>query len=173
MATQKQREAAKENVKKAQKKWQSMTSRQHSLSQPEGRERAKPGTTGKGEYFRIVVRPKGQFTTFRNHDIGDKGHVQRLAGRRSSGSWATQAWLISKEDAHRENGTLVADTKDAQEILNMLGSKPKHVKADIFEAKDRPNVPEKNKPTPAQKKARMLNIKKAQKARITMQSDHY
>ncbi len=34
-----------------------------------------------------------------------------------------------------------------------MGSKPKHVKGDIFEAKDKPNVPEKKKPTEAQKKA--------------------
>ena len=40
-----------------------------------------------------------------------------------------------------------------------------HVKADMFEAKPRPNVPEKDKPTEAQKKARKENIKKAQKAR--------
>jgi len=46
-----------------------------------------------------------------------------------------------------------------------LGSKPKHVKGDIFEAKDKPNVPEKKKPTEAQKKAWAENIKKAQAAR--------
>src|SRR5437588_12554465 len=109
MATEKQREAAKENIKKAQKKWQEMTPRQHSLAQPEGRKRAKPGTKGGGDYFRIVVRPKEEFTTFRYHDVGGPGHIQRLAGKRESGSWDTQAWLISKQDAHIENETLIAD----------------------------------------------------------------
>jgi hypothetical protein len=35
----------------------------------------------------------------------------------------------------------------------------------VFEAKDRPNVPESEKPTDAQKRARVKNIKKAQQAR--------
>ena len=47
----------------------------------------------------------------------------------------------------------------------MLGSEPKHVKGDVFKAKDRPNVPEREKPTTAQQKARSTNIKKAQAAR--------
>lgn len=165
MATQKQSIAAKKNIKKAQAKWQSMTKRQHSLAQPEGRKRAKPGTTGEGEYYRIVVRPKEEFTSFRYHDVGDKGHLQRLAGRRSSGSWDTIAWLISKKDAHIEEDTLVPDTEDAREVLETLGSKSIHVKADIFKAHDRPNVPEKDKPTPAQRRAQRENIQKAQEAR--------
>jgi hypothetical protein len=101
MATKKQIEAAKKNIKKAQAAWKAMTSRQHSLAQPEGRKRAKPGTKGTGDFFRIVVRPKEEFTSFRNQDVGDPGHLQRLAGRRS-GSWATQAWLVSKKDAHQK-----------------------------------------------------------------------
>ncbi len=100
MASNKQKEAAKQNIKKAQQRWQGMTSRQRALAQPEGRKRAKPGTKGEGDYYRIVVRPKEEFTTFRYHDVGDKGHIIRLAGKRSSGSWDTQAWLISKGDAH-------------------------------------------------------------------------
>ncbi len=165
MATDKQKEAAKENIKKAQKRWQEMTHREHALAQPEGRKRAKPGTKGEGNYFRIVVRPKEEFTTFRYHDVGDKGHILRLAGKRSSGSWDTQAWLISKEDAHIEGDTLVAKTEDARKLIEVLGSKPKRVKEDIFEAKDRPNVPEREKPTEAQQRARSENIRKAQQAR--------
>ncbi len=163
--TIKQKVAAKKNIKKAQRRWQEMTPRQHSLAQPEGRQRAKPGTTGEGSYFRIVVRPKEEFTTFRYHDVGEKGHIQRLAGKRSSGSWATQTWLISKEDAHLDGSSLVPDTSDARKLLETLGSKPKHVKGDIFAASDRPNVPERLKPTPAQLRARRENIKKAQQAR--------
>ena len=165
MATKKQQEAAKENIKKAQKKWQEMTPRQHALAQPEGRRRAKPGTKGEGDYYRIVVRPKEEFTTFRNQDVGEKGHLLRLAGKRSSGSWDTQAWLVSKEDAHAEGDTLIADSEDARKLLETLGSKPKLLKGDIFEAKDRPNIPEREKPTEAQQKARLENIKKAQQTR--------
>ena len=165
MATQKQRQAARQNIKKAQAKWQSMSHTEHARAQPQGRARKKPGTTGEGDFFRIQVRPKSQFVTFRTQDVGDPGHIERVAGKRQSGSWATQAWLVSKEDAHVRNGTLVADTKDAKDLLARLGSAPRHVKGDVFEAKDRPNVPERAKPTPAMKKARAQNIKKAQAAR--------
>jgi len=166
MTSNKQKEAAKENIKKAQRRWQEMTPREHALAQPEGRKRAKPGTKGEGDYFRIGVRPKEEFTTFRYHDVGEKGHILRLAGRRSSGSWDTQAWLISKDDAHLEGDTLVADSDDARRLIETLGTKPKQVKGDVFEAKDRPNVPESKKPTEAQQRARRENIKKAQQARL-------
>jgi hypothetical protein len=165
MTTTKQRKTAKENIKKAQRKWQEMTPRQHALAQPEGRRRAKPGTKGEGDYFRIVVRPKEEFTTFRYHDVGEKGHILRLTGKRSSGSWDTQVWLISKDDAHLEGDALIADTDDARKVIAALGSKPRHVKGDIFEAKDRINVPERKKPTEAQQRAWRENIKKAQQAR--------
>ena len=165
MATNKQKIAAKNNIKRAQQRWREMTPRQHSMSQPQGRMRAKPGTTGEGEYYRIVVRPKEEFTTFRYHDVGDKGHLQRLAGKRSSGSWDTQSWLISKNDAHLEGDTLVADSADARNLIERLGSKFMHKVGDIFEARDTPNIPERNKPTEAQKRAWMANIKKAQAAR--------
>jgi hypothetical protein len=55
MTSNQQKEAAKENIKKAQQIWQEMTPREHALAQPEGRKRAKPGTKGEGDYFRIVV----------------------------------------------------------------------------------------------------------------------
>lgn len=167
MTTDKQKEAAKENIKKAQQKWQEMTPREHALAQPEGRKRAKPGTKGEGDYFRIVLRPKKEFTTFRYHDVGEKGHLLRLAGKRSSGSWDTQTWLISKDDAHIDGDVLIADTDDARRLIESFGSKPKHVKGDVFEAKDRPNVPESKKPTEAQQRARLENIKKAQQTRRT------
>lgn len=95
-------------------------------AQPEGRGRKKPGTAGEGKYYRIVVRSKEKFVTFRYHDVGEPGGILRLAGRRSSGSWDDQAWLISKQMAH---------------------------------------VPESEKPTPAQRRARSENIRKAQQAR--------
>ncbi len=165
MPTEKQKKAAQNNVKQAQKAWREMTPAERALAQPECRRRAKPGSTGEGDYYRIVLRPKDEFATFRTQDLGEPGHIQRVAGKRASGSWGTQAWLIQKSDAHVEGDTLVGDTEDARKLLASLGSKPKLVKGDIFEARDRPNVPEAKKPTEAQLKAWRENIKKAQAAR--------
>ena len=66
-----------------------------------------------------------------------------------------------------ENGKLIPDTAAARDVLEALGSKPVHLTGDRFKAKPRPNVPEKDKPTPAQRMARQRNIKKAQQARRT------
>jgi hypothetical protein len=161
MTTEKQKELAQENPQESG----AQTPQEHPASQLKRRKRAKPGTTGEGDYFRITVRPKEEFSTFRYQDVGEKGHIQRLAGRRSSGSWDTQVWLISKEDAHIEGDTLIPDTDDARNLIEGLGSKPTHVEGDVFNAKDRPNVPESKKPTEAQQRARLENIKKAQQAR--------
>jgi hypothetical protein len=139
MATStKQRETARQNIKKAQ------------TAQTKSSARAKPGIKGTGDFYRIVVRPKELFVLFRNHDIGDPG-VQRVAGKRNNGSWGTQSWLISKDYAHVESGMLVADNQDAKMLLQSLGSEPKYEKGDVFSAKDRPNVPEKTGPAPSQK----------------------
>ncbi len=165
MASAKQKKAAKRNIKKALAKWKSMTSRARALAQPQGRARKKPGTTGKGKYYRIVVRPKSEFTSFRMHDVGRKGHIIRLAGRRKSGSWSTQAWLIAKSDAEVKDNTLVGKTASAKSVISKLRTKPKKIRGDVFEAKSRKNVPEKAKPTAAMKKAQKKNIKKAQAAR--------
>lgn len=101
------------------------------------KERAKPGATGNGEYYRIEVRPKSEFVMFRYDDVGQPGHIQRLAGKKESGNWATHAWLISKEDAHLKDEKLVPDTKDAKEIIEELATKPKFIKGDIFTARER------------------------------------
>jgi hypothetical protein len=165
MATAKQIAAAKKNIKKAQKAWKEMSHREHAIAQPSGRKRKKPGTTGEGEFYRIEVRPKEEFVTFRNQDVGEPGGIERLAGKRESGSWDTVTWLVDKKFAHIERNKLVPDHKDAKDLFENLGSAPKHVKGDVFKAEDRPNVPEKDKPTAAQKRARSKNIKEAQKAR--------
>lgn len=165
MATAAQKIAARQNIRKAQAAWQRMTRRQHSLAQPEGRTRQKPGTTSRGEYYRIVVRPRTEFKTFRIQQIGRSGHTERLAGKRSSGSWDTQAWLISKYDAHMQNRELVIDSPKAKTILKQIRGPIIHKRGDIFEAKPRKNIPEKAKPTAAQRRAQTANIKKAQQAR--------
>jgi hypothetical protein len=127
--------------------------------------RRSPGSGGQGEYYHVEVRPGEDFVTYRTQDVGGPGHIQRVAGKRESGSWATVKWLIDKDDAHVEGDTLVGDTSDAKDVLKKLGSKPVRRSGDRFEAKPRRNVAEKSKPTAAQKKARSQNIKKAQTAR--------
>lgn len=164
MATTKQKKAARKNIKKAQARWRAMSPRQHALAQPAGRARAKPGTKGQGEYYRIVVQPKEEFATFRYHDVGRPGRIQRLSGKRSGGSWDDQAWLISKKMAHPARGRLVADAPAAQKVLDKIGP-AKHVKGDVFQGHPRRNVPESEKPTPAQRRAQLKNIRKAQEAR--------
>jgi hypothetical protein len=165
MATEKQRQAAKKNIKKAQTKRKDMSSRENARSQPEGHTRQKPGSGGRGDYYHVEVREGDDFETFRTQDVGDPGHLQRVSGKRPSGSWATVKWLIGKEDAHLEDDKLVGDTKDAKDLLKKLRSKPVHVRGDLFEAKPRRNVPERSKPTAAQQRARRQNIKRAQAVR--------
>lgn len=123
--------------------------------------RREPGSRGQGDYYHVEVRPSDDFVTFRTQDVGDPGHVQRVAGKRETGSWATVKWLIGKNDAHVSGDTLVGDTKDARDVIKKLGSKPMKKKGDIFEAKPRRNVSERSKPTGAQRKARGQNIRKA------------
>jgi hypothetical protein len=164
MATARQKTVARKNVRKAQQKWQSMPSRARARSQPEGRSRAKPGAGG-GEFFHIEVRPKAEFKTFRTQDVGSRGGIERVAGKRASGSWSTQKWLIAKDHAHVERGKLVGDSADARKVLTLLGTTPVRIRADRFKAHDRPNVPERAKPTTAQRRAQTRNIRKAQAAR--------
>ena len=146
---------------------QRQTTKKKSTSKPQGSRRQKPGSGGQGNYYHIEVRDGGDFETFRTQDVGDPGHLQRVSGKRASGSWATVKWLIGKEDAHVEDGKLVGDTRDAKDLLKKLRSRPVQIPGDRFEAKPRRNVPERSKPTTAQTRARRQNIKKAQAARET------
>ena len=126
--------------------------------------RAKPGSGGQGNYYHIELRDGADFETFRTQDVGDPGHLQRVGGKRATGSWATVKWLVSKEDAHVEAGKLVGDTQEVRDLIKRLRSTPVQIRGDRFKAKPRRNVPERSKPTAAQSKARKQNIKKAQKA---------
>ena len=163
--SEKQKLAARKNIKKALAKWKGMSRTERAAAQPEGRARRKPGTTGKGKFYRVVVRDKSDFVMCRNHDVGKRGHVERLAGKRANGRWATVAWLIDKREAHVVNGYLVGDNDDVRGVLGKLRRRPKHLRGDIFEAGPRVNVPESAKPTAAMKRAQNENIKKAQRAR--------
>ena len=129
--------------------------------------RKAPGSTGKGKFYRINVRPKGDFTSFRVQDVGQKGGLERLAGHRRSGSWDTVTWLIEKKDAQVKNGHLIVTGKKAKSVLKNITGHIYHVKGDIFRAHPEKNVPEAQKPTAAMRRAQKANIKKAQKARRT------
>jgi hypothetical protein len=129
------------------------------------RGRAKPGLRGGGNFFHVEVRRPQNFVSFRVQDVGGKGGIERVVGRRASGSWDTQKWLISKDQAHVEGSRLVPDAAGARKILGSLGSTAVRVIGDRFKAKPRRNIPESEKPTPAMRRAQLRNIRKAQAAR--------
>lgn len=129
------------------------------------RRRAKPGSKGKGRFFHILVRPKAQFLRFRVQDIGARGGVERVAGQRGNGTWDTLKWLVEKTHAHVHGGKLVADTAEARKLFRSLGSTPVRIAGDRFRARPRTNIPEREKPTPRQRRAWQRNIRKAQQAR--------
>jgi hypothetical protein len=111
-----------------------------------GGNRAKPGSKGGGRFFHIELRPSGAFTGFRVQDVGRPGGVEQT-------------------HAHLADGRLVADSLEAEKLLNSLGSVPVHIGGDRFRAKPRRDIPESEKPTPAMRRAQAANIKKAQAAR--------
>jgi hypothetical protein len=126
--------------------------------------RAKPGARGRGGFFHIQVRPKSDFVFFRNQDVGARGGIERVAGRRANGSWDTQKWLVGKSQAHRAGQRLAPDTAAARKVISQLGSQPRHLGGDRFIAKPRRKIPAREKPTPAMRRAQLANIKKAQAA---------
>ena len=129
---------------------------------PIERKRAKPGSRGGGRFFHIEIRPSARFIAFRVQDVGTPGGVERVAGRRASGSWDTAKWLVEKTHAHVADGHLVADSGEAKKLFASLGSAPVHVAGDRFRAKPRRDIPESEKPTMAMRRAQLANIKKAQ-----------
>lgn len=139
MATKKQSAAAKKNITKTQSP-----------------RRKKPGTTGNGKFYRIEIRPKGDFKTFRIQDVGKKGGLERLAGKRPSGSWDTVTWLVSKEDAKVMGGRLSITDAKARSVLAQIRGPIVHVKGDIFHAHPK----KKSSKAPVTKKAHQSNKKK-------------
>lgn len=86
------------------------------------------------DYYRVIVRPKEEFETFRYQDVGEPGKIMRLAGKRADGSWDDHAWLIDKKMAHISNNELIGDDEDAKELLKKIGP-AKHKEGDVFEGK--------------------------------------
>ncbi len=112
-----------------------MTSEKQRDAARHTRRRQKPGSAGEGNYFHVGVLPSTGFKTFRTQDVGEPGHIQRVAGRRGDGTWETVKWLIGKEDAHIEDDELIPDSEEAEKLLDELGAEPIHIEGDIFEAK--------------------------------------
>ena len=112
-----------------------MSKSERARSQPEGAQRKAPGRGSDGDYYHVAVRNKSQFKTFRTHDVGDPGGIQRVAGQRKSGTWGTVKWLIPKEWAHMKGGKLIADSDDARKVLEQLGSAPVHSSAEATAAR--------------------------------------
>ena len=139
MAVGQQRKSEKQNNKKAQTKKQT---------------RKAPGSSGRGDYYHVEVRPGEEFVTFQTQDVGRRGHIQRVAGKRSSGYWTTVKWLIGKEDAHLQDEKLVPDTKAAKDVIKQLGSQPVRLIGDRFRARPKPNMSETIKLTTTQGQAR-------------------
>lgn len=134
MPTGKQIEAARQNIRKAQLKWQSMSPAERSRSNPEGRRRVKAGRNGKGDHYHIEVRDKFYFELFRTHDVGND--IQRVDGRQADGRWMTLKWLVPKSQARINDGQLVGTTDAAKHILSQLEPQPRRIKGDIFHAKN-------------------------------------
>lgn len=86
---------------------------------------------GSGDFYLIEVRPISEFQAFRYHVVGDSGRILRLAGLLDDGTWEDQAWIISKQDAHVEDNFLKADSKQAQQVLDIYGP-AHHVSGDVF-----------------------------------------
>lgn len=99
--------------------------------------RKKPGTGGKGRFYRIQVRPKSTFTTFRTQDVGESGHLERVAGKRPDGSWDTVTWLVSKSDAHVRGERLIIDSPKVRTALKQIRGPIVHSKGNVFKAKPR------------------------------------
>ena len=55
----------------------------------------------KGQQLRIRVENPKSFikSSFRTHDVGKRGRLQRVSGRlKSSGKWSAQSWRVNLKD---------------------------------------------------------------------------
>ncbi len=139
MATERKRDEVKQDPT-SKKPRQQAPSRQKSPATAKSGSK-KPGSSGEGNYFHVGMQPSSGFETFRTQDVGEPGHIQRVAGKRSDGTWETVKWLIGKEDAHIEDDELIPDSDEAEKLLDGLGAEPIHIEGDIFEAKPGGNPP--------------------------------
>lgn len=102
---------------------------------------------------------------FRTQEIGTEGGIERISGKRAGGSWSTQEWVIAKDQAHVERGTLIGDTVDARRVLTLLGSEPRRIKADRFTIHGPSGMPAETRSTMPPRRAGLTNIQAPQKGR--------
>ena len=184
MATARQKSAARKNIRKARKARKSVTRRTvrtkttsrsktkaraktvkaKARAKSATRRRPKSATKRRG-FFHIEIQPKEAFVEFKTQHIGSDGGIERVAGKRAGGSWSTQEWLIAKDQAHVERGTLIGDTVDARRVLTMLDSEPRHIKADRFTIHGHTGMPADVSPTLAPRRAGLSNVQAPQKGR--------
>ena len=190
MATARQKSATAKNIRKARKARRTKSAVRRTSASSKTRARAKTRTkartkTAKAKprakstarrrtkstarrrrgFFHIEVQPREAFVEFKTQSIGSDGGIERVAGKRAGGSWSTQEWLIAKDQAHVERGLLIGDTVDARKVLTMLGSEPRHIKADRFTIHGHTGMPADVSPTLAPRRAGLSNVQAPQKGR--------
>jgi len=195
MATARQKSAARKNIRKAQKARRTKSATKRTAARTKtrakitarskartkspvrtkttktkprakstARRRTKSAARRRG-FFHIEVQPKEAFVEFKTQDVGGKSGIERVAGKRAGGAWSTQEWLIAKDQAHLERGMLIGDTVDARRVLTMLGSEPRHIKADRFTIHGHTGVPADVSPTLAPRRGGLTNVQAPQKGR--------
>ena len=183
MATARRKSATAKNIRKARKARVSARSKTTSRAKTKSearmraktakakprakstvRRRTKMAARRRG-FFHIEVQPREAFMEFKTQEIGRDGGIERVAGKRAGGSWSTQEWLIAKDQAHVERGLLIGDTVDARRVLTMLGSEPRHIKADRFTIHGHTGMPADVSPTLAPRRAGLTSVQAPQKGR--------
>ena len=177
MATARRKSAARKTIRKTRKARTKTAAHSKTRTKPRAKTaktkpRAKPTTRRRTKsvvrrraFFHIEVQPKEAFVEFKTQDIGSDGGIERVAGKRAGGAWSTQEWLIAKDQAHVERGTLIGDTVDARRVLTMLGAEPRHIKADRFTIHGHTGMPADVSPTLAPRRAGLTNVSAPQKGR--------
>lgn len=127
--------------------------------------RSAAGSAKRRGSFHIEIQPKEAFVEFKTQDIGRDGGIERIAGKRAGGAWSTQEWVIAKDQAHVERGTLIGDTVDARRVLTMLGAEPRRIKADRFTIHGHTGMPADVSPTLAPRRAGLGKVQAPQKGR--------
>jgi hypothetical protein len=148
----------------ARSKTRTKTTKVKPRAKSTARRRTKSAARRRG-FFHIEVQPKEAFVAFKTQEIGSEGGIERVAGKRAGGAWSTQEWLIAKDQAHVERGTLIGDTVDARRVLTMLGAEPRRIKADRFTIHGHTGMPADVSPTLAPRRAGLTNIQAPQKGR--------
>ena len=134
---------------------------------PQATPRAAPSRAraARGGFFHIQVRPRTEFVSFRNQDVGSRGGIERVAGRRANGSWDTQKWLVGKNEAHLDGKTARARQRRPRARCSRSSARYRAISAATASSPSRAARSRRSeKPTPAMRRAQLANIKKAQAA---------